>query len=59
MYNLTVPSTLKAWIDFIPELTFAMKRAWGPEAVRRYEASRARAHEDAVTKAKELAARFA
>ncbi|MEW2503862.1 NAD(P)H-dependent oxidoreductase [Amycolatopsis sp. NPDC047767] len=120
MYNLTVPSTLKAWIDqvmvpgriigerpsaagtpvvvvssrgstyrpgtprdggdfvvpylttlfatyfgitevefIIAELTSAVKRAWGPEAVRRYEASLARAHENAVTKAKELAARFA
>ncbi|MEV0066250.1 MULTISPECIES: FMN-dependent NADH-azoreductase [unclassified Amycolatopsis] len=120
MYNLTVPSTLKAWIDqvmvpgrvigeqpsaagtpvvvvssrgstyrpgtprdgrdfvvpylttlfatyfgitevefIIPELTSAVKRAWGPEPVRLYEASRVQAHEDAITKAKELAARFA
>lgn len=120
MYNLTVPSTLKTWIDqvmvpgriigeqpsaagtpvevvssrgssyrpgtprdgwdfvvpylttlfagyfgitevefIIPELTSAPKRAWGPEPIRLYEASRAQAHEDAITKAKELAARFA
>lgn len=120
MYNLTVPSTLKTWIDqvmvpgrvigeqpsaagtpvvvvssrgssyrpgtprdgrdfvvpylttlfagyfgitevefIIPELTSAPKGTWGPEPIRLYEASRAQAHEDAITKAKELAARFA
>ena len=47
-------------VEFIiPELTSAPKRAWGPEPIRLYEASRAQAHEDAITKAKELAARFA
>ncbi|GAA3800986.1 FMN-dependent NADH-azoreductase [Streptomyces chiangmaiensis] len=120
MYNLTVPSTLKAWIDqvmiagrtigerpsaagtpvvvvssrggsyrpgtprdgwdfvvpylttllagyfgitevefIIPELTSVPKRASKPELIPLYEASRAQAHEDAVAKAKTLAARFA
>ncbi|WP_432043574.1 FMN-dependent NADH-azoreductase [Streptomyces cadmiisoli] len=119
MYNLTVPSTLKAWIDqvmvqgrvigeqpsaagtpvvvvssrgssyrpgtprdgwdfvvpylttlfagyfgitevefIVPELTSAPKRASRSEHIRLYEASRRQAHEEAVTKAKELAARF-
>lgn len=119
MYNLTVPSTLKVWIDqvmvwgrtigeqpsaagtpvvvvssrgssyrpgtprdnwdfvvpylttlfagyfgitevefIIPELTSVSKRASKAELIPLYEASRARAYEDAVAKAKALAARF-